>query len=186
MVSKMIRIEEAGRLILAHTEVLEQSETDILSAYGFVLADDVKSDIDMPPFDKAAMDGYAVRSEDCENIPATLSVKMSIPAGSYTDRKIGPGECAKIMTGAPVPKGADSVVMVEDTQPLDGMRVKMLKEVEQGRHICRKGEDVGEGELLLKRGAMIGAPEVAILASAGRASVPVYRRCPSSLQVARS
>lgn len=176
MESKMIPIEEAGRLILAHTEVLEKSETDILSSYGFVLADDVQSDIDMPPFDKAAMDGYAVRSGDCENIPATLSVKMSIPAGACTDQKIGPGECAKIMTGAPVPHGADSVVMVEDTQPLDGMRVKILKEVKQGRHICRKGEDVGEGELLLSRGAMIGAPEVAILASAGRATVPVYRR----------
>lgn len=172
----MILWDEALRLVLSHTPVPCTEQTDISASYGRVLSEDVRSDMDIPPFEKAAMDGYAVRAKECEAPPVTLPVQMTIPAGTSPDRELAPGEAAKIMTGAPVPHGADTIVMVEHTRSFEDGKVEILKEVTEGRHICRKGEDVARGETVLKKHAGIGAPEVAILASAGRASVPVFRR----------
>jgi molybdopterin molybdotransferase len=172
----MIPVEEAQKLILYHTEALDRDEIDLFSSSGYVLADDLFSDIDIPPFDKAAMDGYAVRRADCGSRPSTLKVRMNLAAGTYTDKEIGTGECAKIMTGAPVPPGADAVLMVEETKLHENGTVVLLGEIKEGQHICRKGEDIEKGKLVLKAGTKIGAPEVAILASVGRATVPVYRK----------
>jgi len=172
----MILWDEALRLVLSHTPAPGKEQTELFNSYGLVLSEDVRSDMDIPPFCKAAMDGYAVRATDCGSPPVTLPVRMTLPAGVSPDRELAPGEAAKIMTGAPVPYGADSVVMVEHTRSLEDGKVEILKEVTAGRNICRKGEDVARGETVLKKHTGIGAPEVAILASVGRASVPVFRR----------
>ncbi len=172
----MIPWDEALELVLSHTPVLGTEQTDLFLSYGRVLSEDVRSDVDIPPFRKAAMDGYAVRAKDCETAPVTLPVQMTLPAGSYTDKKLAQGEAAKIMTGAPVPDGADTVVMVENTQAVGDGKVQILKEVRAGQHICQKGEDVTRGEVVLEKHAVIGSVEVAILASVGKASVEVFRR----------
>jgi molybdopterin molybdotransferase len=172
----MLPWDEALGLVLSHTPVLGTEETGLFSSYGRVLSEDVRSDMDIPPFRKSAMDGYAVRTKDCETTPVTLSVRMALPAGAYPDNNLARGEAAKIMTGAPVPDGADAVVMVEHTQAVEDGKVRILKEVTAGRHICQKGEDVTRGEVVLKKHTVIGAPEVAILASVGKAQVKVFRR----------
>ncbi|MBN2324860.1 MAG: molybdopterin molybdotransferase MoeA [Spirochaetes bacterium] len=172
----MIPWNEALELVLSHTPVLGTEETGLFSLYGRVLSEDVRSDMDIPPFRKAAMDGYAVSAQDCVSAPVTLLVRMTLPAGSYSGRGLARGEAAKIMTGAPVPDGADSVVMVEHTRAVEEDRVLIQKRVTAGQHVCQKGEDVTRGEVVLKKQAVIGGAEVAILASVGRAKAKVFRR----------
>ena len=171
----MIPWDEALRRVLSHIPESAVEKIDLVSSYGRVLAEDMRSDTDIPPFHKAAMDGYAVRAKDITETPATLSVRVTIPAGTPPGDAIGPGEAAKIMTGAPVPEGADAVVMVEHTLFQDG-EVRIMKGAAAGTNICRRGEDIAENEVVLHRYSPIGAVEIAILASVGKAQVPVYRR----------
>ncbi|MDP6381454.1 MAG: molybdopterin molybdotransferase MoeA, partial [Phycisphaerae bacterium] len=127
------------------------------------------------PFDKSAMDGYATRSGDLRDLPAELDVIEEIPAGVWPQKSVQAGQCAKIMTGAPVPSGADCVVMVEKTEPAGDGRVRIIQG-EKKSNICRCGEDIARGQEVLEAGHRIRPEEVGLLASVGGARVKVIRR----------
>jgi len=172
----MISPEEALRQVLAHTPRLEPVEAPVLEAVGDVLAEPVPSDMDLPPFDKSAMDGYAARAADLDHPPVDLAVTEDVPAGVVPTRPVEPGTCARIMTGAPMPQGADTVVMVEDTEPAGDGRVRILQAVPAGRNVCVRGEDVRRGETVLEAGHRLRPAEAGTLASVGRKRVRVFRR----------
>ncbi|MGB2754530.1 MAG: gephyrin-like molybdotransferase Glp, partial [Phycisphaerae bacterium] len=165
----------ALRIVLEKSPRLEAVEVPLPEADGAVLAEPVASDSDLPPFDKSAMDGYAVRSADLARLPVDLAIVESLPAGTAPTRPIQGGTCAKIMTGAPVPAGADCVVKVEDTEALPDERVRILR-TDPGRNICARGEDVRKGETVLEVGRVLRPPEIGLLASVGRERVRTVRR----------
>ena len=123
----MISVEEALAEILSHVQPLEPERSPILEALGRVLAEEIVSDIDIPPFDNSAMDGYAVRAADVARTPVSLAVRGSVAAGYVTTVRLEPGTAIRIMTGAPMPDGADTVVPFEDTSDAD--RSKAAREV---------------------------------------------------------
>ncbi|UMP05670.1 gephyrin-like molybdotransferase Glp [Amycolatopsis sp. EV170708-02-1] len=149
----------------------------LASAAGLVLAEDVRAGVSLPPFDNSAMDGYAVRAEDIATAgtaPVTLPVAEDIPAGRVDITKLEPGTAHRIMTGAPLPPGADAVVMVEHTD--GGMTdVRILRTAVPGAHIRRQGEDVVEGTVALSAGTVLGPAQLGLAAAVGLAEVPVYR-----------
>ncbi|HEY6330132.1 MAG TPA: hypothetical protein VI756_12410, partial [Blastocatellia bacterium] len=116
----MISVENAVGIVLEMVMPLEPEQVALESAHGRVLAQDVIADIDLPPFDRARMDGYALSSVDAANLPARLRVIGEVPAGAMFRGKVGPGEAVKIFTGAPIPEGADSVQMIEASEPDGG------------------------------------------------------------------
>ncbi|MFD5249120.1 gephyrin-like molybdotransferase Glp [Amycolatopsis sp. NPDC058340] len=146
----------------------------LASAAGLVLAEDVRAGVSLPPFDNSAMDGYAVRAADVAEAPVTLPVAEDIPAGRVDSTKLEPGTAHRIMTGAPLPPGADAVVMVEHT---DGgvTDVRILRTAVPGAHIRRQGEDVVEGTVALSAGTVLGPAQLGLAAAVGLAEVPVYR-----------
>jgi molybdopterin molybdotransferase len=172
----MISPTEALDIVLRQTRRLEPVHLPVLEAIGCVLAEAVLSDIDLPPFDKSAMDGFAARSADIARVPVELEIVEELPAGVAPRKRLTPGTCARIMTGAPVPEGADMVVMVEDTAPAGTDRVRILRADPRHANICRRGEDVRCGVPVLSPGHAVRAPEVALLASVGVTRVCVYRR----------
>jgi len=180
----MITVEQALDKILGYAAVLEEEESPVLDALGQVLAEDIYSDIDVPPLDNSAMDGYAVRSEDTcgasRQSPRLLRVIDTVPAGSISRCKVEAGTAIRIMTGAPVPGGADSVVMFEDTDETERQgrpaEIGILRQVEVGLNIRRAGEDIARGAMVLRRGTVLRPSEVGVLASLGQAVVKVIRR----------
>ncbi|MBP2705418.1 molybdopterin molybdotransferase MoeA [Microbispora sp. RL4-1S] len=158
--------------ILATVRPLDPLEVEIEAALGTVLAEDVASPVALPPFDNSAMDGYAVRAEDVAAAPVTLAVVGDVAAGDGGVHAVGPGLVTRIMTGAPVPAGADAVVPVEWT---DGgtARVRVGRPAGPGNAIRRAGEDVRAGEIVLREGTMIGPAQLGILAGVGRRRVTV-------------
>ncbi|MFI7618242.1 gephyrin-like molybdotransferase Glp [Nonomuraea terrae] len=156
--------------ILATVRPLAPLELDLEQTLGATLAEDVTSPVPLPPFDNSAMDGYAVRAEDLGELPVTLPVIDDVAAGSGELRAVGPGHAVRIMTGAPVPAGADCIVPVEWT---DGGTVSVFidRRAEPGHAIRRAGEDVQAGEVVLKAGTVIGAAQLGILAGVGRKRV---------------
>lgn len=177
----MIEMDEAVRIVLAHTEPVDVVALDLMDALGRTLAQDVRSDIDMPPFDKAMMDGYAVVGADVRNAsrarPATLEVVEEIPAGTVPRMPVSAGKAARIMTGAPIPEGADTVVMVEDTvAEAGGTRVKVLDVTGTGKHIALLGEDVRRDQVVLEAGTLLRPTEIGILAAVGAVRPMVYRQ----------
>jgi len=172
----MIPVEKALEIILGETPALPEEEVDLESAVGRVLAADIPSDRDLPPFDRAAMDGYALRAEDVVGAPVALEVVGEVRAGSWPDLAVGPGQAARIMTGAPVPAGATAVQQVEKTQPLDEFRVTILQPVAKGANVAPRGSEVRSGDVVLGRGRTIDPAAVAVLASTGCACVQVSRR----------
>jgi molybdopterin molybdotransferase len=170
----MPRFEEARQLILDHIAPLGHEKVILTEADNRVLAEDILAPWDMPRWTNSAMDGYAVRSEDCRQ-PAVLRVTGFLPAGARADEEVAPGCAIKIMTGAPLPPGADAVVPVEETEALaDGVRI--LNPVAQDAHVRFMGEDVRFGECILPRGSLLRPAEIGMLASYGKVFVPVYRR----------
>ena len=157
--------------ILGVVSPLPHLDLTLLDAHGCVLAEDVRSSYPLPPFDNSAMDGYAVRRADLvgasEEAPVTLPVVGDVAAGSTTPYTVQQGLCVRIMTGAPVPPGADAVVPVEWT---DGgvARVQISRTPDEGAHIRRAGEDVHEDQQVLTAGTHLGAAQVALLAAVGR------------------
>lgn len=170
----MITVEEACRIVLDNVKVLPPKVVDIRAATGLCLAENVSSDMDMPPFDKSAMDGYAVIAEDTLNPPASLSVVERIAAGFAPTRRLETGQASKIMTGAAIPAGADSVIKVEDTEELNNGQVKLLKRVKKGENVCWKGEDFQAGQVVLKRGSTLRPQEIGVLAMVGVKKVKVF------------
>jgi len=169
--SRMIPYEVALETVMAEARILGEETVGLGEACGRVLAADVKSDMDMPPFDKSAMDGFACRSDD---LGEPLTIVETVVAGRLPEKTVGPGECARIMTGAAVPQGADTVVMVEHTEEADG--VVRLTAQNPRRNICSRGEDIKEGDTVLDRGTLIAPAHIATLASVGCDPVPVFRR----------
>jgi molybdopterin molybdotransferase len=171
----MIGFQEALDMVLREVEPLDIAPIDLSNAFGMVLAEDVRSDMDIPPFDKSAMDGYAVYSSDLLHAPVSLPVQATVAAGSIHRDAVTSGQCVRIMTGAPVPEGFDAVVMFEETSERDGM-VQFSRSAEKGQNICFRGEDVGREETVLVKDSIIGGPEIAVLASVGHTTCNVYRR----------
>jgi molybdopterin molybdotransferase len=164
-------------IVLRETPTLPVEEVALEDALGRILAEDVRSDADMPPFDRAAMDGYALRAADVATVPARLRVTGEMAAGAWPDREVAAGEAIRIMTGAPVPVGATAVQQVERTEALeDGRWVEIRASVAEGTHIAPRGCEVRAGDLVLGRGQPLGPAALAVLASTGHARVRVARR----------
>ena len=172
--AQLVPYDEALNIVLTSVPRLPVIQVGLADAVGRVLAEDIACDVDMPPFDKSAMDGYAVRAADIATAPAELRVVEIIPAGRAPTKTISTGECAKIMTGAPVPQGADTVVMVEETEPVGENRVSIQQAVETGSNICLRGEDVRKGQIVVTAGTVLRPFDIALAASSGRTPMPVY------------
>jgi len=171
----MISVQQAIDIALDKTERLEVEEVELSQARGAVLAEDVASDIDLPPFEKSMMDGYALRAEDLAE-GRKLRVVGTIAAGSYPDFSLGAGEAAKIMTGAPLPTGADSVQMVEKTRTDGEDEVEIMEPVAHGKHVARKSEIMASGSEVVASGSCLSPAVIGVLATVGRSSVKVFRR----------
>ena len=171
----MISVAEASGRILARIAALPGEPVATEGAVGRVLAEDTLAPLDSPPWDNSSMDGYAVRSADIDRVPVTLRVIEEIAAGAFPKRAIESGEATRIMTGAPVPAGADSVIRREDTD--DGREtVSISSRRDAAKNIRRRGEDFHSGDILFKAGEEIRVPHAGALASAGIKSVRVHRR----------
>jgi molybdopterin molybdotransferase len=172
-------VTEACEQILREIRPLESELVPLRDSLGRVLAEDVESPVALPPWDNASMDGYAVRSSDVRHAsasnPVTLRVVATVPAGASTTHTLGAGEAIRIMTGAPVPAGADSVIRVEDTDAGE-REVRVVADRDALRNIRPKGEDVGRGAVAVASGAELHAGHLGLLASVGRREVRVYRR----------
>ncbi|MBI4302846.1 MAG: molybdenum cofactor biosynthesis protein [Chloroflexi bacterium] len=174
----LLSYEEAKKVVDANIKPITRVETTgIDDASGRVLAVDVTAAMSIPPFDRAAMDGYAVKATDTfgssQSNPRILHVVETVHAGETTEKKVGAGECFQIATGAMMPKGADAVVMVEDTEA-EGDGVKVFKAVLPNANVGRKGEDIKKDELVLKQGTFLDAGKIGVLASQGIRKVEVY------------
>jgi molybdopterin molybdotransferase len=169
----MLSVSEAQALVLRHTHPLSPETTPLTtSALGLVLAEDVASDLDMPPYDKAMMDGYAVRTADLPDGQGTLQVIEEITAGQTPRLCVGKGQASRIMTGASLPQGADAVVMVERTRLLDDGRVRIEDRPPQpGQNILYRGREMHQGEKVLAAGSVLRPQEFGLLATVGRTAV---------------
>lgn len=186
----MISVEEALERILSYVHRLEPEERPVLEALGQALAEDVPAGLDIPPHDNTAMDGYAVRAEDTRGAsperPIALRVIGELAAGYVFEGTLPAGGAIRIMTGAPMPAGADAVVPFEETDEPEGHAfgkfaksretVGILKEAKPGANIRRAGEDVARGQVILRAGQPLRAAQAGVLASLGRATVRVIRR----------
>ena len=173
---QIISEEEARSILLAKTSPLGSQRVPVEAALGAVLAEEVVSDVDMPPFNRAAMDGYAVRLADIAATPVELTIVEHIKAGDAPERALGAGECSEIMTGAPVPDGADAVVQVEHTEPAAENLVRVLEPLAGKTNIARQGEDLGRGDVVLEPGRLLRSAEVGLLAMVGRREVEIHQR----------
>lgn len=171
----MISVQQAIDIALKHVRRLKVEEVALWQAHGAVLAEDVVSDIDLPPFEKSMMDGYALRAADQAD-GRKLRVVGTIAAGSYPDFSLKAGETAKIMTGAPLPVGADSVQMVEKTRADGEAEVEILEPVPRGKHVARKGEIMSSGSTVVTSGAYLSPAVIGVLATVGKSTVRVFRR----------
>ena len=175
----MIAFEEARKKILRRTKVLPTLKKQILDSLDYVLAEDIRSGINIPPFDNSAMDGFAVRFADAREArrrhPVSLKIIDDIAAGKTSRKQVRRGEAIRIMTGAPLPRGADSVVMVENTV-VDGDRVKVYVAVTKEENVRLAGEDIRKRERALRKGTLIRPQEMGILASLGKKEIRVIRR----------
>ncbi len=171
---------EALERILATLRPLPPERVPLADALGRVLAEPIVSPIDQPPWTNSGMDGYACQAEDvagasAEN-PRILRVTEEVPAGAFPSRALGPGEAVRLMTGAPVPEGADTVVRLEHTEPRPGGQVAVLRDWDAGRNLRERGEDLRAGETVLEPGRVLRPAEIGVLASVGRAELAVTRR----------
>ncbi|MEX2246498.1 MAG: gephyrin-like molybdotransferase Glp [Dehalococcoidia bacterium] len=186
----MISVEEALERILSYVPVLEPVDVPILDALGQAMAEDVVATFDIPPLDNTAMDGYAVRAADTTGAtaetPRTLRVTGELAAGYIFDGTVEPGTAVRIMTGAPIPTGADAIVPFEETDEPEGRgfgsfaksrdTVGIMKAALPGANIRYAAEDVRRGQAIIRRGAVIGPPQAGVLASLGNTHVRVHRR----------
>jgi molybdenum cofactor synthesis domain-containing protein len=171
----MITVDQALSIILDQVETVGSESVAIEQAHRRILAEDVRADMDLPPFDRARMDGYAVRSSDVSTAPMRLRVIGEIAAGAQFEHRVNVGEAVKIFTGAPVPGGADAVQKVEVTRA-NGHSVEILEPVSPGQFITPRASEVAAGEVVAATGLEIGPAEMAVLASFGYASVRIGRR----------
>ena len=175
----MITVDEALDKILSHIHPLGFEKVSLLDALGRVIAEDICAKRNIPFLDNSGMDGYALRYEDirkvCKESPVRLEVIEDLPAGFVSAKIIEKGKAIRIMTGAPIPKGADTVIPVEETKKEDGF-VLVFKAADLGENIRKSGEDVKKGDRVISHGDTIRPAEVGMLASLGRSFVSVYQR----------
>lgn len=187
MKQNMISVEEALEKVLSYVDVLEAEDEYIMDSLGRVLAEDVHSTINIPPLDNAAMDGYAVQAQSTagasSSSPRILRVIGEVAAGYVAKEEVVPGTAIRIMTGAPIPRGADAVVPFEDTDEEQRKAAKkslneigVLRQAEKGANIRLAGEDIANGSLVLPAGTVLRPQEIGVLASLGREVVRVIRR----------
>ncbi len=170
-----ISLTEAQQIILSKVKPLETERVALLDAVGRVLAEDLQAQWDMPQWNNSAMDGYAVRSADCQG-KTSLKVEGFLPAGACSDAFVArQGVAVKIMTGAPVPAGYDAIVPVEDTDEQDG-DVVIYGPIQAGAHVRFKGEDLAQGDIPLRAGRVVRPPEISLLASLSQTHVLVHCR----------
>ena len=169
----MLTPDEALGRILAQITPMQAEQAPLLAALGRVLQQAQQARFALPPWDNSAMDGYAVRAAE---LPGTLPISGVMAAGVSPDAELAVGTCMKIMTGAPVPRGADSVVMRENVDETSSSVATFAEPAQFGRHIRRAGEDVSANSELLPAGSLLGPGELAILAAQGIAQVPVCRK----------
>lgn len=173
-------LHEAQKIVLDATKPLGLEKIGLLDALGRVLGEDIIASRDNPPWDNSAMDGFAVRWEDLKQEhaiikPIVLKVIEDVPAGKVATKAVGPGQAIRIMTGAPIPKGANAVVKVEETEPA-GDFVRIFKPVEPGANIRPQGEDVKKGDCIIAKGTQIRPAEAGMLAILAKSFVLVYQR----------
>ncbi len=171
----MLTVEEALEQILARASVLPAEHVDVISALGRVLAEQIVSRREIPPWPNSAMDGYALRAGDTRTGGVTLSVVGEVAAGMLPEKTVRAGEAMRIFTGAPLPPGTDAVVPQEDVQT-ENAHVRVPGAVALGAYVRSRGEDVRVGDVVLEPGRRIGPPEIGLLATLGHAQVRVYRR----------
>lgn len=171
----VLSVEEAQAHILATVRVLEAERVPLLEAAGRVLAEEISADRDIPPLTNSAMDGYAVHGADVAQAGARLRVTGEIAAGHIFEATVGPGEAVRIMTGAPVPAGADTIVRFEDARQ-DGDWVEVSKAYPPGKNVRPAGEDVRAGQVVLEPGQVLRPQEIGMLAAVGRLHAAVVRR----------
>ena len=171
----MITVDQALAIIATHVRPLGKETCSLGEAHNRFLAEDVVADMDLPPFDRARMDGYALRAEDVQAVPARLNLVGEIAAGATYRGHLQQGEAVKIFTGAPIPAGANAVQKVEVTES-ESATVTILEAVKAGQFITPLASEMSKGETVARAGRKIGAAEMAVLASFGYAQVQVYRR----------
>jgi molybdopterin molybdotransferase len=175
-----LTFEEAKKKIDDHFKpvFLGEEEAVLLEAYNRVLNEDVVSTLDIPPFNRSTVDGYAVKAEDTfggdENEPVTLKVSGVVNIGEPPNAQVMEGEAVEIVTGAPIPEGADAVVMVEDTERKDD-ELNVFAAVTQGENVMKKGSDLKKGAVVLKKGQVLGSSEIGVLAALGLTKVKVLK-----------
>ena len=176
----MIKVAAALRTVLKGIKILEPEVIKLTDALERVLAQDLYADYDIPQFANSAMDGYAIKSADTKGAskdsPKILEVCGDIKAGDIPKRILKPNQAIRIMTGALIPKGAHSVVMVEDTQRQEKNKVKIFKEARIGENIRKAGEDIKKGELVIPKGTLLNSAHIGVLASLGKAKIKVTRK----------
>jgi molybdopterin molybdotransferase len=172
----MLSVVEAQAVVLQHARPLPLEDVPLTpAALGLVLAEDVASDLDMPPYDKALMDGYAVRAADLPEGRGVLRIVEEVTAGRTPQRPVGPGEATRIMTGAPLPAGADAVVVVERTRTTENNRVAVEdRPAAPGQNMLPRGREMRRGETVLAAGTVLRPQELGLLATVGRTSARVY------------
>jgi molybdopterin molybdotransferase len=177
--ARVVSFEEARHLVEQHAAKVQPGEVetvDLASACGRVLAEPLLADRDFPPFPRAARDGYAVRASDVEHIPARVELIGEIRAGDWQESlTVNRGQAVSIMTGAPLPAGADAVVMVEYTQ-LSGNSIEVQRSVASGENFVPRAAEATKGQMLVDRGLRLDHARIAIAASVGAIRLPVYRK----------
>ena len=171
-----LTVTAAQQRVLETVKLLGTENVKMEQSLGRVLAEDIRANRDQPPYDVSAMDGFALRSADVASIPATLEVIEDIKAGDMPTKTVQAGQCARIMTGAPVPPGADTVIRVEDTQAMSDTRVQINVPVKPNNDIRPRGEGMRNGDVVLANGSEITPGAVGMLAMVKRSAVQVYRQ----------
>jgi molybdenum cofactor synthesis domain-containing protein len=180
MFRRLVAFDKAKRVINEQMklEVLGDEEIPLLEAYNRVLRENVVSALDIPPFNRSTVDGYAVKAEDTfgaeENQPAKLALRGKVSVGELPQLYVGKSESAEIVTGAPIPEGADAVVMVEDTDTKDA-ELHVFRAVTRDENVMKRGTDIKKGETVLKAGQVLGASEIGVLAALGLTKVKVFK-----------
>ena len=180
MFRKLLTLEEAKKTIEEYFKpaFLGDEEAVLLEAYNRVLSEDITSSLDIPGFNRSTMDGYALKAQDTvgadENQPITLKVTGALNIGEQPQIKVETGEAVEIVTGAPMPEGADAVVMIEDTEQEDG-ELHVYTAVTSNENVMKKGSDINKGAVVLKKGQVLGSSEIGVLAALGLKSVKVQK-----------
>ncbi|WP_432666289.1 molybdopterin molybdotransferase MoeA [Wukongibacter baidiensis] len=174
-----IELETALNILDEKIIDIETEEVSLMDAQNRVLAKDIFSPINHPPFDRSPLDGFALIAEDTKGASGDTQIELEIIeevyAGSYPQKKLSRGTVTRIMTGAPIPRNADCVIRQEETL-VDGQTVKILKELKKWDNYCFKGEDFQKGQLILERERMLKSPEIGVLACLGVSKVSVYKK----------